>query len=89
MVYPYISHTGNYDTFEAVEFLRDDEIKDCEVGNLNALIKSGYDFGDHIWLSVEHDDVNDDNIEDVQEQDDVGDESEVLQDENEVTHTSY
>ncbi|XP_010494915.2 PREDICTED: uncharacterized protein LOC104771978 [Camelina sativa] len=52
VVYPCISSTGNFDVLESIEYLRGDEIKDCEVEKLEALIRSGYDFGDHIWESV-------------------------------------
>ncbi|XP_010512724.1 PREDICTED: uncharacterized protein LOC104788649 [Camelina sativa] len=62
VVYPYISSTGNDDVLVAAEFMRSDEIKDCEVDNLDALIRTCYDFGDHIWESVEGDSVEDDNI---------------------------
>ncbi|XP_010455272.1 PREDICTED: uncharacterized protein LOC104736885 [Camelina sativa] len=65
VVYPCISSTGNFDVLESIEYLRGDEIKDCEVDNLEALIRSGYDFGDHIWESGEGYGVEDDNIKDV------------------------
>ncbi|XP_019085561.1 PREDICTED: uncharacterized protein LOC109126459 [Camelina sativa] len=65
VVYPCISSTGNFDVLESIEFLRGDEIEDCEVDNLEALIRSDYDFGDHIWESVEGYGVEADNIEDV------------------------
>ncbi|XP_019092609.1 PREDICTED: uncharacterized protein LOC109129243 [Camelina sativa] len=68
VVYPYISSTENCDVYESIKFIGSDEIKDCEVDNLEALIRSGYNFGDHIWESVEGYGVKDDNIENVEEQ---------------------
>ncbi|XP_019082811.1 PREDICTED: uncharacterized protein LOC104701606 isoform X2 [Camelina sativa] len=71
IVYPYISITGDFDVVDSIEFLWRDETSDGEVDNLKDKISSGNDFGDHIWGTVQVDDVEGEHI---QLKDDVGSE---------------
>ncbi|EFH70537.1 hypothetical protein ARALYDRAFT_337235 [Arabidopsis lyrata subsp. lyrata] len=63
IVYPYISITGNYDVYESVDFLRQGENSDVALKNLNALIRTGYDFSDFEWDAVESPDVEEETID--------------------------
>ncbi|CAE6004963.1 unnamed protein product [Arabidopsis arenosa] len=82
--YPFISYSGN-EFIDDKEFVWPDEIRDGEVDNMIEMIKSGNDFGDHVWGSVVDDNIEGDNIENVQEND-VADKDVATEDMNEVDH---
>ncbi|CAE6075028.1 unnamed protein product [Arabidopsis arenosa] len=79
--YPFISYSGN-EFIDDKEFVWPDEIRDGEVDNMIEMIKSGNDFGDHVWGSVVDDNIEGDNIENVQEND-VADKDVATEDMNE------
>ncbi|EOA28307.1 hypothetical protein CARUB_v10024505mg, partial [Capsella rubella] len=81
IVSPFISCSGN----EHAEFVRPDEVEDVEVDYMIDMIRSGEDFRNHVWGSVEDDDIEDDKIENLQEND-VECEDEVTDDVNGLPH---